>query len=158
MGIVVRVALDDDAALIAELTRASWAGKIVESSDGHTETPDDVADDLRQGGAFVLLSDGESVGSVRWLPLDLDPDIWEIVRMGILPEHRGANLSQHLLEAVVHTALESGATELRLAIRGDQPMLIDFYSAMEFELADELEHSHAGDAEPSPRVMRRHLR
>ena len=158
MGIVVRVALDDDAALIAELTRACWAGKIVESSSGHRETPDDVADDLRQGGAFVLLADGEAVGSVRWLPLDLDPDIWEIVRMGILPGHRGANLSQHLLEAVVHTALESGATELRLAIRGDQPMLIDFYSAMEFELADELEHSHAGDAEPSPRVMRRLLR
>ncbi|HEU4851333.1 MAG TPA: GNAT family N-acetyltransferase [Telluria sp.] len=157
MGIVVRAAVDGDAGLIASLTRACWAGKIVPSSSGHHETAETVAGDLRHGGAFILLSDDEPVGSVRWLPLDLDPDVWEIVRMGILPGHRGGNLSQHLLEAVVHTALESGATELRLAIRGDQPMLIDFYSAMEFELADELEHSHAGDAEPSPRVMRRML-
>ncbi|MFD2368308.1 GNAT family N-acetyltransferase [Pseudoduganella sp. GCM10020061] len=157
MGIVVRAASDDDAQLIADLTRASWAGKIVETSSGHNETAEQVASDLRHGGAFILLSDGEPVGSVRWLPLDLDPDVWEIVRMGVLPGYRGANLSQHLLEAVIHAAYDRSATELRLAIRGDQPMLIDFYAAMQFELADELEHSHAGDAEPSPRVMRRHL-
>ena len=157
MGIVVRAALDEDAQLIADLTRASWAGKIVETSDGHHETAEQVSDDLRHGGGFILLSDDEPVGSVRWLPLDTDPDAWEIVRMGVLPSHRGANLSQHLLESVVHHALERHATELRLAVRGDQPMLIDFYAAMEFEPADELEHSHAGDAEPSPRVMRRLL-
>ena len=158
MGIVVRAAGDQDAQLIADLTRASWAGKIVDTSSGHREAEAQVAADLRHGGGFILMSGGEPVGSVRWLPLDLDPDVWEIVRMGILPLHRGASLSQHLLEAVVHHALERGATELRLAIRGDQPLLIDFYAAMEFELADELEHSHARDAEPSPRVMRRLLR
>ena len=158
MGIVVRPAVDADAQLIADLTRASWAGKIVDSSSGHRETAEQVASDLRHGGAFILQSAGDPVGSVRWLPLDLDPDVWEIVRMGILPLYRGRSLSQHLLEAVIHHALERGATELRLAIRGDQPLLIDFYAAMEFELADELEHSHARDAEPSPRVMRRFLR
>ena len=158
MGIVVRSAGDEDAQLIADLTRASWAGKIVDTSSGHRETAEQVASNLRQGGAFILLYRDEPVGSVRWLPLDLDPNVWEIVRMGILPLHRGASLSQHLLEAVIHHALERGASELRLAIRGDQPLLIDFYAAMEFELADELEHSHARDAEPSPRVMRRLLR
>jgi ribosomal protein S18 acetylase RimI-like enzyme len=78
--------------------------------------------------------------------------------MGVLPEYRGRNLSQHLLEAVIHHGLESGIEELRLAVRPDQLKLIDFYSAYEFELAPELEYSHANPLEPAPLVMRRVLR
>jgi hypothetical protein len=48
--------------------------------------------------------------------------------------------------------------ELRLAVRSDQPKLIDFYTAFEFELAEELDYSHANPAEPAPAVMRRVLR
>ena len=158
MKIVVRAATHGDAALIAELTRAAWAGKVAASSSGHRETAAQVAEQLCSGGAFILLDGEAAVGSVRWSPLDLDPAIWEIRRMGVLPEWRGANLSQHLLEAVIHQALESGAAELRLAVRSDQPKLIDFYAAFGFELAAELEYAHANPAEPSPAVMRRVLR
>jgi ribosomal protein S18 acetylase RimI-like enzyme len=101
--------------------------------------------------------DQQPVGSVRWLPLDAEPDVWEICRMGVLPEHRGSNLSQHLLEAVIHHGL-AGVEEVRLAVRADQPKLIDFYTAYEFELAEELEYSHANPLEPAPLVMRRSLR
>jgi GNAT superfamily N-acetyltransferase len=158
MNIVVRAATDDDADLIAGLTRAAWAGKVSDTSSGHRETAVRVAGHLREGGAFILLRDDVPVGSVRWAPQDLDPDVWEIQRMGVLPAHRGSNLSQHLLEAVIHHALESGVVELRLAVRSDQPKLLDFYSAFEFELAEELEYSHANPSEPPPSVMRRVLR
>jgi predicted N-acetyltransferase YhbS len=158
MGIVVRAADNEDASLIADLTRACWAGKVAASSSGHGEGEARVLDDLRRGGAFILLQDGEPVGSVRYSPLDHEPDVWEISRMGVLPQCRGSNLSQHLLEAVIHQAQDSGAEELRLAVRSDQPKLIDFYSAFEFELAEELEYSHANPAEPPPLVMRRLLR
>jgi ribosomal protein S18 acetylase RimI-like enzyme len=84
--------------------------------------------------------------------------VWEIRRMGVLPHCRGKNLSQHLLEAVIHHGLACNADELRLAVRRDQPKLIDFYSAFEFELAEELEYEHANRAEPAPRMMRRFLR
>jgi hypothetical protein len=47
---------------------------------------------------------------------------------------------------------------LRLAVRSDQPKLIDFYTAYEFTLAEELEYSHANPLEPAPLVMRRLLR
>lgn len=157
MAIVVRAALDADADLIASLTRAAWAGKVAASSSGHTETLARVHDDLRRGGAFLLLQDDQAVGSVRFAPLDHEPGIWEISRMGVLPQCRGANLSQHLLEAVIHQAHESAAEELRLAVRRDQPKLIDFYAAFGFELAEELEYSHANPAEPPPLVMRRML-
>lgn len=158
MGIVVRAAIDEDAQLIASLTRACWSGKVAVTSSGHRETAVRVLEDLRRGGAFVLLVDGEPVGSVRYSPLDHEPDVWEISRMGVLPRCRGSNLSQHLLEAVIHHAQDSGAEELRLAVRSDQPKLIDFYSAFEFELAEELEYSHANPVEPPPLVMRRLLR
>jgi ribosomal protein S18 acetylase RimI-like enzyme len=84
--------------------------------------------------------------------------VWEILRMGVLPGYRGTNLSQHLLEAVIHHALAAGIEEVRLAVRSDQPQLIDFYTAYQFELAPELEYSHANPLEPAPLVMRRLLR
>ncbi|MBP1203690.1 ribosomal protein S18 acetylase RimI-like enzyme [Duganella sp. 1411] len=158
MNIVVREATEDDAKLIAELTRAAWAGKVSVTSSGHRETAVVVADHLRDGGGFVLLVDDAPVGSVRWLPLDADPDVWEICRMGVLPEYRGSNLSQHLLEAVIHHGLASGLEEVRLAVRADQPKLIDFYTAYAFELAEELEYSHANPLETPPLVMRRSLK
>lgn len=157
MSIMVREAKVDDAPLIAELTRAAWAGKVAVTSSGHRETEVRVREHLRSGGGFILMVDGEPVGSVRFAPHDEDQDIWEILRMGVLPRHRGSNLSQHLLEAVIHHGLACNAQELRLAVRTDQPKLLDFYSAFEFELAEELEYSHANPAEPAPRVMRRYL-
>ncbi|MCU6497545.1 GNAT family N-acetyltransferase [Rugamonas sp. A1-17] len=157
MNIVVREARNDDAQLIAELTRAAWAGKVSVTSSGHRETAVLVADHLRDGGGFILLVDEKPVGSVRWLPLDAEPDVWEVCRMGVLPEYRGSNLSQHLLEAVIHHGLACGVEEVRLAVRSDQPKLIDFYSAFEFELAEELEYTHANPMEPPPLVMRRYL-
>lgn len=157
MSIMVREAGADDAQLIAELTRKAWAGKVTVTSSGHRETAQRVSEHLRAGGGFILMLDGAPVGSVRFAPHDEDQTTWEILRMGVLPECRGRNLSQHLLEAVIHHALAGNAQELRLAVRSDQPKLLDLYSAYEFELADELEYSHANPAEPAPRVMRRYL-
>ena len=158
MNLVVREATKDDAKLIAELTRAAWAGKVSVTSSGHRETAVLVAEHLRDGGGFVLEVDRRAIGSVRWLPLDAEPDVWEVCRMGVLPGYRGSNLSQHLLEAVIHHALATAVEEVRLAVRADQPKLLDFYSAFEFELAEELEYSHANPLEPAPIVMRRLLR
>lgn len=158
MNIVVRVADDADAELIAGLTRQAWSDKVSGSSSGHAETAEQVALHLRAGGCFLLVVDDAVVGSVRWLPLDSEPDVWEIARMGIVPAHRGGNLSQHLLEAVIHHGQACAVEELRLAVRADQPKLRDFYSALAFELAEELEYSHANPLEPAPYVMRRRLR
>jgi ribosomal protein S18 acetylase RimI-like enzyme len=158
MKIVVREATNDDAQLIADLTRAAWAGKVAVSSSGHRETAVRVLEDLRAGGGFILMVDDEAVGSVRWAPHDTDEDVWEILRMGVLPAHRGSNISQHLLEAVIHHAQACAVRELRLAVRSDRPRLLDLYAAYEFELAEELEYSHANPAEPAPLVMRRIMR
>lgn len=157
MSILVREADADDAQLIADLTRACWAVKVAATSSGHRETAVRVRQHLQDGGGFILLKNAHAIGSVRWMPLDNVPDVWEIMRMGVLPAHRGEHLSQHLLEAVIHHALASDVRELRLAVRADQERLLDLYAAYCFELAPKLEYSHANPAEPAPTVMRRVL-
>jgi ribosomal protein S18 acetylase RimI-like enzyme len=117
-----------------------------------------VADQLQRGGAFILLIDDMPAGSVRWLPIDGETDVWEILRMGILPAYRGHHLSQHLLEAVLHQAQACDVEELRLAVRNDQSRLLDLYAAYGFEMAPELDYAHANPLEPAPTVMRCRLR
>ncbi len=157
MDIIIREATFDDAQLLADLTRASWAGKVAVTSGGHRETAVQVLQHLQEGGGLVLLVDGEPAGSVRWLPVAGDSKVWDILRMGIVPKYRGRNLSQHLLEAVTHLAQETSVRELRLAVRNDGSRLVDLYAAYGFELAPELEYAHANPVEPPPTLMRRIL-
>ncbi|HEV7619045.1 MAG TPA: GNAT family N-acetyltransferase [Burkholderiaceae bacterium] len=125
---------------------------------GHRETAVGVVQHLHDGGGFILLADTMPAGTVRWLPLEPDPGVWEILRMGILPKYRSHRLSQYLLEAMIHRGLTSDVNELRIAVRADQPRLLDLYSAYDFELALELEYTDADPLEPVPAVMRRLLR
>lgn len=157
MDLVIREASIDDAPLLAHLTRICWANKVASSSSGHLETSEMVAQELLEGGGFILLVNEEPAGSVRWSPIDGDTTTWEMRRMGILPAFRGEALSQHLLEAVIHHAQTAGIEELRLGVRTDQARLVDLYTAYEFELAPELEYTHSNPNEPAPQVMRRYL-
>lgn len=158
MNLQVREASADDAILIAELTRACWAERVAASSSGHRERTERVQQDLQRGGGFVLLQDSRPIGSVRWLPSDTETEVWEILRMGVLPAYRGQSLSQHLMEAVIHRARSADVHELRLAVRADQARVVDLYAVFEFELAPELEYTRANPLEEPPLVMRRWLK
>lgn len=158
MSLQVREASADDAALIAELTRACWAERVAAGSSGHREQAERVQQDLQRGGGFILLLDDQPAGSVRWLPSDTETDVWEVLRMGVLPAYRGQGLSQHLMEAIIHRAHGADVQELRLAVRADQARVVDLYAVFEFELAPELEYARANPQQEPPTVMRRWLR
>nr|WP_217344216.1 GNAT family N-acetyltransferase [Noviherbaspirillum sp. L7-7A]MBV0878343.1 GNAT family N-acetyltransferase [Noviherbaspirillum sp. L7-7A] len=158
MGLVLREATLADAPLLAELTRSAWRQTVAVTSSGHRETAVQVAEHLQHGGGFILLIDEQPAGAVRWLPVDGAADVWQILRMGVLPDYRGRHLSQHLLEAVLHHAQSCGVEELRLAVRAEQTRLVHLYAAYGFELAPELEYGLANPVEPPPVVMRRRLR
>ena len=79
MSILIREALLDDAQLIADLTRAAWAGKVAVTSSGHRETAVRVREHLQEGGGFILFKNEETIGSVRWAPLEAESGIWEII-------------------------------------------------------------------------------
>lgn len=154
----VREATLNDAQLIADLTRAAWADKVAVTSEGHRETATSTLEHLESGGGFILLVDEQPAGSVRWLPLQDDPCTWELLRISVLPQYRGACLSQQLVEAVIHHAHIEDVDELRLPVRAEQRSLMNLYSAYAFEEAPELDYTHADPMEPAPIVMRRLLK
>jgi len=158
MDLLLREARLADAPLIAAMTRQAWNGRVVGESSGHHEGADRVAADLQAGGGFILLAGEAPAGSVRWLPAEGEMAVWEIIRLGILPAWRGHQLSQRLLEAVLHHAQAADVCELRLAVRHDQPRLLDLYAAYGFELAPELEYRRANPALTAPPMMRRQSR
>ena len=145
----------EDAELIADLTRASWEDKVNPNSRGHHETAELVTRDLIRGGGYILHVNDAPSGSLRWVPVDGEWDVWEVRRIGVLPIYRGKNLSEYMLEAVVHRALASDIQELRVAVRADQPRLVDFYAAFGFEVAPELEYSHDMAGLETPPIMLR---
>ncbi|RJX30325.1 MAG: GNAT family N-acetyltransferase [Oxalobacter sp.] len=154
-NILVTEASLEDAQLIADLTRAAWADKVNPQSTGHQETHEVVTKDLLRGGGYILHVNNVPSGSLRWLPVEGELNVWEVRRIGVLPVYRGKNLSAHMLEAVVHRALASDINELRVGVRADQPRLVDYYAAYGFELAPELEYPHDYNADAPPVMLRR---
>lgn len=157
MKIVVREASLEDAPLIAELTRKAWADKCPPISGGHHDTWQKVNEDLHAGGAFILMADDIPAGSLRWAPLDEDDHIWKIRRLGVIPAFCGQNLSQHLIEAVIHHAQLSEIDELWLFLHRYLEPLTSLYEAYGFELAPEIEFSARDSMDISPIMMRRVL-
>ncbi|MBS7328865.1 MAG: GNAT family N-acetyltransferase [Oxalobacter sp.] len=157
MGVTVSEASEEDAPLIAELTRKAWENRCPPTSHGHTDTADSVITDLHEGGAFILWVDDKPAGSVRWAPTDEDDEIWKIRRLGVLPEYAGQNLSQYLIEACINRARLSGITEMRLFMSPWLEPMTRFYEAYGFELAPEIEFTLRNPLEPPPIMMRKTL-
>jgi ribosomal protein S18 acetylase RimI-like enzyme len=150
----VRAAAPEDAALVLQITLTAWQGKVHPSSSVFRETVSDVAQQLVEGGGCILYIAEAPVGSVRFSPV---PGAWEVRRMGVLPEHRGQGLALAMMNSVVAEAVRRSVSELRLAVRHDQPRLVEFYAGMGFVPAPEIEYAHANPASPPPTVMRRAL-
>ena len=150
----VRAATLEDAALILQITLKAWQGKVHPSSSVFRETANEVAQQLGEGGGYILCVADAPVGSVRYSPV---PGAWEVRRMGVLPEYRGQGLALLMMNSVVAEASRHVVPELRLAVRHDQARLIEFYAGMGFMLAPDIEYAHANPASPPPTVMRRAL-
>lgn len=148
----VRRAVTADAALIARLTRACWAGRVAAGSSGHLEDEARALRDLAEGGGFILEREGEAAGSVRW---SRGSEAWELMRLGILPAYRGRGLSQWLMDLVETEAQAAGAREIRLAVRTDQPRLVEVYRALGYQIDSSLRYSHANPNSEPPVVMRK---
>jgi GNAT superfamily N-acetyltransferase len=154
----------DDAELIARLTRACWVGK-PENSSGHRETEASVRENLQDGEAIIMELAGVPVGSVRYYPVleigangeKFGPVALEIGRLGILPEHRGRGLSTWLMNEVTMRATLRGIQELRLAVRQDEPGLLEFYKRQGFFEDASIAYSHANPLSPKPITLRKFL-
>lgn len=139
----LRLATPADAESIAQVVRRAWADRVAPDSSGHRESPEQVRADLERGYGWVALDGAEVVGTVR-LVRHPDPrlrGVWEVRKLGVLPEYRQQGVAHRLMEALLRQAFELRARELRLAVRHDQPKLLKWYTQFGFTYDPSLRYS-----------------
>ncbi|GAA0745499.1 GNAT family N-acetyltransferase [Ideonella azotifigens] len=88
---------------------------------------------LAHGGDVLLarLGDGEVVGCVALL--SLGGSIFEMAKMGVVPEAQGAGIGRRLVDAAIARAAELGGTRLFLGTNSRLQPAIHLYEAAGFE-------------------------
>lgn len=155
----IRPVTPADAAVVALVVRQAWADRVARDSSGHHESPEQVRADLELGYGWVAL-DGEAVvGTVRLVrhPHPLERGVWEVRKLGVLPEYRRQGVAHRLMEALLRQAFELRARELRLAVRHDQPKLLKWYTQFGFTYDPSLRYSTPNPQTPPPFVMSKKL-
>ncbi len=120
------------------------------------ETAETVAAQIEAGGGVLLTCGDEAVGSGRWVPVFYAHTPWmEIKRIGVLPAHTRQGLGGLILEALETQGREADMQGAQLAVRSDQPRLVDYYAALGYQLADDVDLTTMNPLEPPPFGMRK---
>lgn len=156
--IAIRRATPSDGFLVEGLTRRIWTGRVSPESTVFRETPETVAAQIGKGGGVILEIDGAPAGSGRWVPVP-GPEgqgRWmEVKRIGVLPAFTGRGHGARILEALEQMGREQAMEGAQLAIRADQPRLIDFYARLGYVLAGDVELTTHNPLSPPPTGMRK---
>ena len=110
--------------------------------------------DLESGGALVAEMNGEVIAAIRWYNL---PDARELKRLGVLEKYRALGIAQNLMSEAIQIAKHEGVKDLRLAVRVDQPQLVQTYQMLGFVIDTTLNYSHRNPRSVPPVVMRKFL-
>lgn len=153
----LRLATLADAPAIAEMVLKAWAGKVAANSSGHQETPEKVVADLNNGRGFVFEDKGLIVASVRWVHHPTEAGACEVHKLGVLPEYRKLGLGAKLLEVLEADAKAHRIRQARLAVRFDQPRLVEWYTEQGYMLDASLVYSSPNPKSPPPYVLRKDL-
>lgn len=157
MNLQLHPAQSDQAELMAQLVRQCWQGRVHPNSSGHHESAQRVLADLERGWGLILWADDQPVGSVRWVPHPVEAGVVEVKKLAVLAAWRGQGLGQRLMRAVEQQACLQGQGEIRLAVRHDQPRLLDWYAQLGYQLQPALVYSAANPDSPPPFVMHKIL-
>ena len=122
------------------------------------ETPDTVAAQISRGGGAVLMLGAMAIGSGRWVgvPGPGGQGRWmEVKRIGVLPEYQKQGFGAVILEALEAQGRETGSEGSQLAVRADQPRLVEFYAGFGYSPADDVELTTHNPLSPPPFGMRK---
>jgi GNAT superfamily N-acetyltransferase len=98
------------------------------------------------------------IGSGRWVPVPGPGGVgqWmEVKRIGVLPAWTKKGLGAVILTALEDMGREAGMLGAQLAIRTDQPRLVDFYSSLGYARAADVELTTVNPRSPPPTGMRK---
>ena len=139
-----------------------WRGTVAETSTAYRETPETLAKALSGDGYGVLLErEGQPVGCGRTVTVpgpapDLISRKWvEIKRVGVLPDARGLGFAARILGALETEARSRNAQGGQLAVRSDQPRLVDFWRRLGYATADDVILTTPNPLAPPPVHMRK---
>lgn len=149
----IRSATLQDTEAIAAMIRAAWTGKVAPNSSGHKETAEKVQADLHKGYGWVVEEDGQIIATVRMTPHPTEVAVWEMKKLGVLPEFRKHGLGPKLVQVVFDKATDLGIGELRLAVRFDQYRLVEWYNQFGFVHDPLLKYSSPNPSNPPEFVM-----
>ncbi len=122
------------------------------------ETAQSVAAQIAKGGGAIVDARGERVGSGRWVevPGTGGQGRWmEVKRIGVLPAFTGQGLGAVILGALEAQGREAGMAGAQLAVRFDQPGLVDYYAALGYQLAEDVTLTTINPRAPLPVGMRK---
>lgn len=156
----IRPATLNDCETIAALVRSAWAGKVAPNSSGHFFTSERAQTELSSGYGWLALENEKAIGTVllvRHPKPQLNPGVWEVKKLGVLPEYRKSGIAHLLLDSLLKKADQLLAKEIRLAVRSDQPRLVEWYQQFGFVVDPTLEYSAANPNTPPPFVMVKYL-
>jgi [ribosomal protein S18]-alanine N-acetyltransferase len=147
--VTVRTASVDDADAVVGLEQAclgadAWSPALVLPA---------VAGELPTVVVLVAEADGVVVGHAV---ASLVPDVAELQRIAVDPDHRRTGLATALLDAVLAAAHDAGAERLLLEVRDDNAGALAFYARHDFVEIDRRPRYYRDGA--AAVVMRRPLR
>lgn len=158
-GFTLKAVDADDAALVRDVMLRCWTGTVAENSSAYRETVDDIARQIAGGGAVILWSGEEAVGSARMFPVPGpagDPRTWvEIKRVGVLKALRGRGLAAPMVAMLEDTARTRGHAGAQLGVRKDQPRLVSFWEGLGYRVADDVKLHTVNPLTPPPVTMRK---
>ena len=158
-GYALRLASPDEAGLVRDVMLRCWTGTVAENSSAYRETVDDIAGQIRRGGAVLLWRGDEAVGGGRFHPVagpagDARP--WtEIKRVGVARDLRKLGLGAPLVAAIEDAARARGAVGAQLGVREDQPRLVSYWEGLGYARADDVQLHTVNPLTPPPFTMRK---
>lgn len=144
-ALTVTVAELDDAPIVHDITSRAFCefrGLLDPANGSDSETPVDVAEQIRSGGALIGWLGSVPVASVR---LTFYPDYLYIGRLGTVPEHRGKGIASALMAGVEETASRLGYSEIRFGTRQKLQKNVDLYVKLNYEISGVRKHSGGSD-------------
>ncbi len=145
MKAVVRRADLSEAALIHDLTRASFAtlrGRLDPPSGADAETVADVEAAMRRGGAVIAWDGATPVGAARWLVAE---EALYVGRVAVLPDHRRQRVASALMRFLEDLAPTLGCDAVRVGVRASLPENVALYRSLGYEVVSIEPHEPGPD-------------
>lgn len=114
-----------------------FRGTLAPPSSALSETVDDMARALANGGAVIAWDQAQAVGFARFRVVGAKLEAW---RVSVMPSHRRRGIAGRLMAAVSDIAQELGCNEVQVEVRCSLPTNVALYQSLGFGVERRVEH------------------